>query len=119
MDLLNSLVATGLAALHGVGAQPATYRWGAEELTVNVLWGQSQFEELIQQVSGTRYEEPDAIIQDYAELLARRGEPQRGDEIEQNGIIRKVLPASDTGPVFQYSGNLRQALRIHTKTTEE
>lgn len=117
-NLFDTVVATGLAALHNVASEAATYRRGADELTVNVTWGKPGLEEFAGVGTGTVHEDADALIEDYDDLIDQFGVPRVGDEIEQTGIVRRVLPM-DGQSVYRWSGNARQVLRIHTKIVEE
>lgn len=112
-------VSAGLARLHARSAVTATYRRGATELEISLTWGGPAVEEF--ETTGTTVvsERASAIVLDYAELLSQFGVPQIGDEIEADGIVRRVLPMDDNGPAYRFSGNARQALRIHTKIVEE
>lgn len=111
-------VAAGLARLHARTQTAATYRRDAVELEVLVTWGKTGVETMNADGAGIIHEFTDALIEDYADLISTFGVPRRGDEIEQNGIVRQVLPAGDEH-VYRYSGNNRQVLRIHTKIVEE
>lgn len=111
-------VSAGLARLHAQTTQTATYQWDAQELEIAVTWGRDPLEEISTVGSGVIADMPDALIEDYAELLATRGVPQRGDRIVQNGITYMVLPHGDEH-VYRWSGNARQVLRIHTKIIAE
>lgn len=112
-------VSAGLARLHARTANTATYRRGANELEITVCWGGPAVGEF--ETTGTTVvsERADAIVLEYADLFAQFGIPQIGDEIEADGIVRRVLPMDDNGPCYRWSGNARQALRIHTKIVEE
>lgn len=112
-------VSAGLARLHARTSVTATYRRGANELEISLTWGGPGVEEF--ETTGTTVvaERADAIVLDYADLFAQFGIPQLGDEIEADGILRRVLPMDDNGPAYRFSGNARQALRIHTKIVEE
>jgi hypothetical protein len=114
MGAFDERVATGIARLHQHAASDAVYQWDNYELAIRVTWGRYETEELTSDGTAVTREMPDALIADYAELLATRGVPKRGDRIVQNGITRQVLPSGDE-PVYRWSGHNRQVLRIHTK----
>lgn len=113
MDLLNTAIATGLKAYAQAGGVTITYRRAAEELAITAVRGRTTIEELTPATS-TRADLADWIIEDYADLLTTFTEPQRGDRIEDpNGVLFEVH-AMDDEHCFDWVGNARQAIRIHS-----
>lgn len=106
-----------LGTLHSVTRSRAVYRRGNLALEIGVTWGTSDVAAFTDNIVGHVHEMTDAIVQDFAPLLARFGLPQQGDTITQDGITRTVLPAAGDD-VYTWSG-VRRALRIHTKITAE
>lgn len=118
MDLLNAQIATALATFHRTAAGPAIYRRETSELEIAVTWGRSDYVSLSQHGIETAANHRDAIVADFAELWETFGEPRSGDLIIEDGREHTVLPDGNDN-CYGWSGHARQALRIHTKVTNE
>lgn len=115
----STAVNTALARLEGSAGEPCVYTRGSTSLTVMVVWGRSAVEELSPQVSATLIERSDAILSDYADLIAAFGVPQPRDEIAAaDGRRFQVLPAGDGLACWRWMGTRQEALRIHTLLME-
>ena len=94
-------------------SSPVTYRRGGMELSLNTIFGRTQYE--VEDEYGVRV---GAEVMDFLILAAdfspTFGEPEAGDQITSDGTVFEVMSLAGQGQ-WRWSDPHRTVMRIHAK----